>query len=82
MILGFHISPDIAVARKPRALPSGRLPSKEDSAIVGWLLNVLPNHRLHLSNDSGSIEKVVKRSICVKVLGNRVAVVGDEMKVR
>ena len=42
----------------------------------------MPNHRLHLSNDSGSIEKVVKRGFCVKVLGNRVAVVGDEMEMR
>jgi len=79
MIWGFHISPDITVTGKPGALSSCRLPSKENGAIVGWLLHELPNHRLHLPNDSVSIEKEVKRSICVKVLGNRVAVVGDEM---
>lgn len=79
MIWGFHISPDIAVTGKPSALPSCRLPCKEDGAIVGWLLNVLPNHRLHLSDDSVSVEKEAKRSICVKVLGNRVAVVGNKM---
>jgi hypothetical protein len=78
MKLGFCINPDKTVARKSGALPRG-LPCKEDGAIVGWLLNVLPDHRLHLPNDSGCIEKVTKRSICVKVLGNGVAVVGDEM---
>jgi len=74
----FYISPDKTVTRKPSALP-GWLPGKEDSAIARWLLNVLPNHRLHLSDDSGRIEKVAKSSICVEVLGNGVAVVGDEM---
>jgi len=78
----FRIGPNVTVARKPVELPGCRLPGKEDSAIVGWLLNILPNHGRHLPDDSGRIEKVAKRSICVEILGKRVAVVGDEVQVR